>query len=102
MGSRDDFVDCSGHSRTWLSRNSRGIQNRLPYSCGPGHARLCHFLLDAGTCRVGAFFAYVSYAAYTYHDIEMEALQSPFAQLPNLRPIPAGGPHRHIRDGLPK
>ena len=56
MGRRDDFVDCSGHSRTWLSRNSRGIQNRFHYSCGLGHARLRHFLLDAGTCRVGAFF----------------------------------------------
>ena len=42
--------------------------------------------------------SYVSYAACTYHDIEVEAKQSPFAQLLNLRPIHAGGPHRHIRD----
>src|ERR1700731_1310733 len=55
-GRWNDFVDVSGHSRTWLSRNSRGIQNRFHYSCGLGHARLCHFLLDAGTCGVGAFF----------------------------------------------
>jgi hypothetical protein len=34
--------------------------------------------------------SYDSYAACTYHDIEMEAMQSPFAQLRNLRPIPAG------------
>jgi hypothetical protein len=29
-------------------------------------------------------------------------MQSPFAQLLNLRPIPAGGPHRHLRDRHPK
>ena len=45
------------HSGTWLSRNSRCIQkNQFHYSCGPGHARHRHFLLDAGTCRAGAFF----------------------------------------------
>jgi len=56
LWTRDDFVDCSGLSGTWLSRNSRCIQNQFHHSCGPGHARLRHFLLDAGKCRVGTFF----------------------------------------------
>ena len=54
---RNDFADGSAHCGTWLSRNSRCIQkNQFHYSCGPGHARHRYFLLDAGTCRVGAFF----------------------------------------------
>src|SRR5208283_1796725 len=28
------------------------VEVPLRYSCRLGHARLCHFLLDAGTCRV--------------------------------------------------
>ena len=55
-GRPDNFVDCSGHSGTWLSRNSRCIQNQFHYSCRLGHARLCHFLRDAGARRVAAFF----------------------------------------------
>ena len=53
---RDDFVDGAGHGGTWLFSNTRSIQVQFRYSCGSGHARLCHFLLDAGTCRVVGFF----------------------------------------------
>jgi hypothetical protein len=53
---RDDFVDGSGHGGTWLFWNSRSIQIQFRYSCGPGHARLRHFLLDGGMCRVAGFF----------------------------------------------
>jgi hypothetical protein len=45
---------------------------------------------------------YFSYAASTHYHLEMEAMQSHFAQLQNMRPIPVGAPHRHVFDRLPK
>src|ERR1700683_3886218 len=46
----------SRHGGTWLFLNSRCIQIQSRYSRGSSHARLCHFLLDAGTCLFAGFF----------------------------------------------
>ena len=67
---RDDFVYGSGHGGTWLFWNSRSIQIQFRYSCGPGRARLRHFLLDADTRRVVTLFVSCLNAAYTHHGIE--------------------------------
>src|SRR4029077_4548324 len=57
---RDDLVNGSGHGGAWLFWDARRIQIELHDSCRPGHARLLHFLLDAGTRRVGGFlFAFL-------------------------------------------
>ena len=45
---RNDFVDHSGHGSTWRFYLPRSIHVQFCYSCGPGHAWLRHFLLDAG------------------------------------------------------
>jgi hypothetical protein len=45
-----------GDGGTRLFWNSRRIQIQFRYSCGPGYARLRHFLLDANMCRVAGFF----------------------------------------------
>src|SRR5487761_108791 len=58
---RDDFVDGSGHGGTWPFWNSPSIQIPFRCSCGLGHARLRHFLLDAGLCRVVEFFFFLSF-----------------------------------------
>ena len=53
----------------------------LRYSCRLGHARLCHFLLDAGTRRVVGVSHTFLMQHTPKHGIEMEAMQSHFAQL---------------------
>src|ERR1700683_1422099 len=59
---RYDFDDDSGHGDTWLFPNSRSIQIQFRYFRGSGHARLPHFLRDAGTCCVDSFFLSFSHA----------------------------------------
>ena len=59
---RYDFDDDSGHGDTWLFPNSRSIQIQFRYFRGSGHARLPHFLRDAGTCCVDSFFLSFTHA----------------------------------------
>jgi hypothetical protein len=87
-GGRDDFSDRSGHGRTWLFWNSCSIQIQLGYPCGSGHARLCHFLHDAGTRRViGLCLSFLMRHAL-HDDIEMEAILFPFAHFRDNLLIP--------------
>ena len=51
----NDFIYDSGHGNTRLFSLPR-IHVQHGYSCGPGHARLCHFLLDAGKSGAGGLF----------------------------------------------
>jgi hypothetical protein len=85
---RDNFVHGSGHGGTWLFLNSRSIQTE--YSCGLGHTRLRHFLLDAGTCGVASFFLTFLIQHPPILTPEMEAMLFHFAQLRNMRLIPVG------------
>ena len=52
---RDDFVDDSQHRGAWQLCDAACIQFPLHYSRGLSHARLRHFLPDAGTCRIASF-----------------------------------------------
>ena len=84
---RDNFVDGSGHGSTWLFLNSRSIQTEFRDSCRPGHTRLRHFLLDAGTCPVAPFLTFLIQHPSILTS-RQESMLSHFAQLRNMRPIP--------------
>ena len=47
----EDLFDSSGHAGAWRLRYSPRSQIQFCNSYRPGHARLGHFLLDAGTRR---------------------------------------------------
>jgi hypothetical protein len=75
----DNFVDGSGHGGTRLFWNSRLVQLPFHYSCGPGHARLRHFLLDGSMRHFTEFFTFLIQHKSDY-DIEIDATLSHFAQ----------------------
>jgi hypothetical protein len=77
---RNDFVDGSGQAGTGLFWSSGSIQIQFRYSCGPGHARLCHFFRDAGTCRLVRLFLGSLMQHEPMMTVQIEAILSHFAQ----------------------
>jgi hypothetical protein len=49
------------------------------YSCGSSHSRLCHFLLDAGTCRVAGICLTLLMRHALIMTVERESIQFRFA-----------------------
>ena len=52
----DNFLDGSWHGGTGVFWNSRRIEFQFRYSCGSGHSRLGHFLINARMRRVAGLF----------------------------------------------
>src|ERR1700722_19064043 len=87
---RDDFVYGSGHGGTWLFWSSRSIQIQFRYSCGPGRARLRHFLLDADTRRIVTLFVSCFMPHTPIMALKMKAVQSNFGQFAKICVAPSG------------